>query len=564
MKYGLLNQRSPLYLAREWAELNDLYAGGYTIAKSARRYLPKYLNESPSRYEERVKSASYVNYVGMICDFFASNLFSQELRVQPASDATRPDTLGAVPMPDDFYEVFSSDADRCGNSFAKVMRMAFLMAILKGKALIAIDFPSQAEIGVQPVNRKEEEDIGADRGYVYEIPAEEMIDWEMKTDKEDEFSWCILKRIVSRRASVSVDRDLVYEEFKVWEVDEGDGTETPVVKCTLYKTPPHKPTERYDDDLEVAGTDVPVSGFKRIPIIEMEIPIGLWVGNKIGPIAKEHFQRRSALVSAENKSLMAVPWVKLGPEVSAPGDAMPSEAQQDPNRGRDPINQFKSKGWMIMGKDDNIGFAEPAGSSYELTQKELEKLIDEMFRIVHQMAHSVSNTKSGMYRSAASKMQDRFTTEIILSAYGSYVKDASKKVYNTIAEARGESVVWNAVGLDKYDLEDRTTLIQEATALSVLELPSKTFRKEYLFRLGNSLLGNVPPETQAVIKKELEDAVDAEGELRDVASLNMVTPQPGQDGSIPTGNAGSGSGGKKVPKRGPGGRMMGSVSVGGS
>jgi hypothetical protein len=221
---------------------------------------------------------------------------------------------------------------------------------------------------------------------------------------------------------------------------------------------------------------------------------------------------------------------------------------------------------MVLGKDDAVGFAEPAGSSYELTQKELEKLIDEMFRIVHQMAHSVSNTKTGMYRSAASKMQDRFTTEIILSAYGSYVKDASRKIYNNLSEARGENVVWNAVGLDKYDLEDRTTLIQEATALSLLELPSKTFRKEYLFRTANSLLGSVPPETQAVIKQELEDAVDAEGTLRDVASLGMVNPPPEADGKFDDkvpGSGGSDGAAKRVPKRGAGGRVMGSVSVGG-
>jgi len=239
--------------------------------------------------------------------------------------------------------------------------------------------------------------------------------------------------------------------------------------------------------------------FKQIPILELDVPAGLWVGNKLGVLAREHFQRRSALNAAENKSLFAIPYVKLGPEVTAPGAAMPAEVQQNPNRGRDPRGEFNRRGYVVLGKDDGIGFAEPTGSAYDLVDKQLEKLVDEMFRVVHQMASSVSATKQALARAAASKAEDRRATEIVLAAYGALVRDFAKRIYDCLSAARGESVVWTAHGLDKFELDDRDSILKEALALDAIAIPSTTFRQTYKTKIALALVGNVPPETQDVI-----------------------------------------------------------------
>jgi len=160
MKLRILAQQNPEYRFRMWREIDDFYQGGYDLQKRAHHYLPKLVNEKDELYSERIKLASYINYLGSITDFFVANLFSQELVVQPASDAKDKNTLGTEPFPDQFYEVFSADADRQGNSLAKVMRGCFLTALLKKRALITIDFPSQAEVETQPINRAEEEALG--------------------------------------------------------------------------------------------------------------------------------------------------------------------------------------------------------------------------------------------------------------------------------------------------------------------------------------------------------------------------------------------------------------------
>jgi hypothetical protein len=502
MKYGTLCQRNPAYTARRWEELGDLYVGGYALVEKASQYMPRFVGETPERYRERLSAASYLAYMGQIADYFVANLFAQELTLTQAADAGDPETPGGVPDDDGFWTTFAHDADLRGTSFVRLLRQLFTTALVKGKALLAVDLPSSSEA---PANLAEEEASGRLRGYAFETAPEELIDWEH--DEEGGFAWAILHRAIVRRATPADARDRVVEEFKVWLKDGA------TARWELYRTKPHKPNDAIKDD-----EDVPLAGqgrttFRRVPLLEITMPPGLWVGNKIGTLAREHFQRRSALNAAENKSLFAIPYVKLGPEVTAPGAALPSEAQQNPNRGRDPRGEFNRKGYVVLGKDDDIGFAEPAGHAYELVDGQLERLVDEMFRIVHQMASSVAATKTALGRAGVSKAEDRRATEIVLGAYGALVRDFAVRVYGCLAAARGEDVVWTPHGLDKFELEDRDAILKEALALDAISIPSPTFKKLYKTKLAYALVGNVPPETQETIREEIEEGVEHEATL---------------------------------------------------
>ena len=530
MKYGTLRQRNPAYTEARWEELGDLYVGGYALVDKAARYMPKFVGESRERYRERLSAASYVAYMGQIADYFVANLFSQELTLTQAADAKDPATAGSTPAGDGFWEEFAHNADLRGASFVKLVREVLTTALIKGKSLVVVDLPASG--AGAPANLAEEEASGEARGYAFEAAPEELIDWE--PDDRGGFAWAILHRMLVRRESPAGARDRVVEEFKVW-THEGE-----FAIWELFRTAPYKPGQPPKDDDEVPPAGGGTTTFREIPVLELAVPPGLWVGNKLGVLAREHFTRRSALNAAENKSLFAVPYVKLGPEVTAPGSAMPSEVQQNPSRGRDPRGEFNRKGYVVLGKDDAIGFAEPVGAAYELVDKQLEKLVDEMFRVVHQMASSVSATKQALGRAAASKAEDRRATEIVLAAYGALVRDFAKRIYDCLAAARGEKVVWTVHGLDKFELEDRDSFLKEALSLDAIAIPSATFRKTYKTKIALALVGNVPPETQDVIREEIEKGVEQEGELDAAAHGPGQEPdeddeRPGQDDSAPPG-----------------------------
>ena len=504
MKYGVLNQCSPDYAGGTWQELDDLYSGGYVMARNAKAYLPQLPGESADRYGARLTAAGYVSYLGQIVDYFTSTLFSQDLAVTEAADADNPGTPGGQ-SDTDFYSAFSNNADLQGGAFAQVEKLVFRTALLKKKGILACDFPSIAE-GANLVSLADEDQIGTRRAYCFELPIEQLIDWEY--DKFGQFQYCVLKRVTNRReAPEDVRGSAVTEEFKVWRCTANAAT------WETYRVS-RKADEQIADDRDLSIVDKGTTSFQAIPLVEFVVPDGLWIGNKIGTLAKEHFQRRTALVAAEYKSLVAIPYIKRGPEISAVGEAMPSETQQSPYRGANPVGQMNAKGWVEIGSGDELGFAEPAGTCYELIGTELKELKTEMFRVVHQMAASVDQTSGMQNRSGQSKKEDRSAESRVLGALGQLVRDHSKRVFATISVARGESVIWTPRGLDRYETDDRTALLAESVQVDLVAIPSTTFKKEYKTQLALRLVANAPAATQDTIRQEIIDGVQAEGDLK--------------------------------------------------
>ena len=525
MRYDLLSQRHPDYRGAMWEELTDLYEGGYRIAKNAKTYLPQLVGERPERWEERRRSTGYLGYLGQIVDFFAAQLFSQEIAVTPAADAQNRDTPGTLPDVN-YYGAFAQNVDLAGHSFQDLCRRAFVAAILKQRALVAVDFP---KVDQTPQSLADEAAIGSSRAYAFCVPIETLIDW--KLDAFGRFEWAILQTVENERKTPAGGRDIVTERFKIWTMTNGLAS-FEVHQFVYNRSEPPKA------DTESVVVDRDITSFPAIPLVLLDVPLGLWVGNKVGPIAKEHFQRRSALVAAQNKSLVAIPVVKKGPEMGAMGGAVPAEIQQKASRGNDPVSKFAAAGYVEIGKDDDIYFAEPMGLAYQLANKELIELKDEMFRVVHQMAAAVTNNSASLGRSGQSKQKDGEATAVVLGAFGSMLREFAKRIYETVSAARGESVVWTPRGLDNYQGEERADLIAEATSMALVDIPSLTFQQTYKTAIATKLAPNLPPDTQETIRQEIvkgvADAQARKEKLQAAADKAAMAPKP--DPAAPANN----------------------------
>lgn len=530
MKYGLLNQRNPEYRASLWSKLEDLYAGGFQILERASLYIPRQVDESEERYKERLEHAEYAGYLGMVVDAYAANLFAQEPVVS---------TEGREKL-DAYWQTFSKNANLKGDDVSRVLREVFTNALLKQRSYIACDFPAT---DVVPNTRADEDALGGSRGYAFELCPEELVDWgygdvvrrvvPLSDGAQVEysfglFSWAILRREICKRESPEDNRDTFVEEFRVWRVDQ-EGRAV----WTLFRTPPRKRTDsppKDDADIpQVAVGGEGVTSFRQIPIVELCIPPGLWVGNKLGPLALGLFRRRSALLASQNRSLFPIPVFKHGPEIGAVGGALPPDVQQNPSRGHDPIGTAQRLGALGIGHEDDFSFVEPKGTAHELVDKQIGDSVDEFFRIAHMMASSISATSQALGRSGASKEQDYRAMGIVLEAYGAIVKDAAIRVYDLIAEARGESIEWKVLGLDKFDVVDRAIILEEAKSLSLVSIPSPTFRAHWQTKVALALLGTTTPETQAKVEKEIEDGVSAEEQMRELMLDGMQDVEPPAD-----------------------------------
>lgn len=544
MTYGQLKLRSDEYCPELWEKLDDLYTGGFQIESRASKYIPSLIGERINRHKERLQSAAYINYFGEIVGYFISALFTQELSVTEGADSDNPRTPGGEVTPG-LYGEFAKNADGKGSPLQKVLRDLLRTAAIKKRALLMVDMPARPA-DAKIASRADEERLGLDRVWCTELPLESLIDWEC--DDQGELLWAIVNRIECKRRTPRDYRNQVVETFKVWERDEDSGQ----VSWALYRAAYPKGKRPKDND-KVDQVDAGTVSFKRIPILELCLPDDLWIGNKIGPGAIEHYQRRTSLNAAENKSLVSLPVYKKGPQVGAVGGAVPSPQQRNPAAGRDPVGKFTAMGFVEIGKDDAIEFAEPHGRCYELVDKQLDKLKDELFRVTHQMAMSVGNDAGSTRRSGESKKQDRSDIGIVLGAFGSEVRSFALKLYDTIAGARGDDVEWTAHGLDDYDTEDRAELLAEALQLNDLKIPSVTFRRLHTTRVALRIVRNAPPVTQDQIRKEIQDNISEESVTSAAPTATGGDGEPGADeaaGTAPPGALGGtepGSDGKAPP-----------------
>jgi hypothetical protein len=532
MLYSTLKQEHPDFCGGLYEELGDFYEGGHRLLCNAKKYLPKYPNEAGPVHEYRVKNLSYVNHLGQIVDYYVANLFAVEPVVTPPSDAEKESSVGSAPVDENFYTAFGNDADRKGTPFAKLARASFAELLLKRQCLVAVDLPAADPTQPKPETRADEEKMGADRAYLVAVPVEMLTDWSLD-EVTGEYDWAKLRRQYDPSEQPEDKRGFLVDEFKLWRNDNG------TIRWELYRTPPFKPDAPPSDGLDIPLHSEGVTTFKRIPLVRAELPAGLWVGNKLLSLAREHFRRRSMLMSAEDRSLVAIPWIKLGPEIPAVHDALPSDTGQGgaaSAAAAGPVSQFRSRGWTTLTDKDDIGFAEPEGKCYELTNRQLGELVDEMHRTVHQMAQSVGNTTKALGRSGKSKQQDKGATEVVLGAYGSLVRDWCAQIYGFISDARGEKVEWVAHGLDEYNLSDRDAVLKEAEKVELIceAIPSPTFKKHFKMQVALQLMGDLPPSVQDEIRDELEEAVDeAEDEAKQMheAMLEAAAnpPQPPQD-----------------------------------
>lgn len=498
--FKILDAKHADYSANQIKRLDLLYKGGYDIASNVDMFLRQLASETPASFEDRKKCVSYLPYMSDIIDNITSSLFKDEISISEASDADNTSTMGDEADDESVYKLFFQSADSKGKSLEEALRCIMTDALIHKKAYVGIDFPVVNET---PINLLEEEVLQSGRPYLYYIDPECVIDWLL--DEDGKFIWIRVKSDIVVQPSPLVP-PMHKLEYKVWERDNDVG------KWEIYRTKELKldkcPAPNDDIPMVASGT----TSFKEIPILTLELPAGLALGNKIGPICEEIFQRTSILVNNENKSLNAMRVVFLGDEQPAPGGPIPSMTQENPFRHLSLLSDWESKGIAVLGANDKMEVIESEGHAFKIVSEQIDGLIEKLKEVVHQMASSASSHTKALGRSASSKQEDRISTEILLTAYGNLLRDFIKQIMVCISTARGESIVWTVDGLDNFSIIDRDQLILEAKQFSGITDASKslTFSRLYTEKVYLALLDGSSHEDALAIREEIMNSIDEE------------------------------------------------------
>ena len=537
MRYKQLNATHPLYDGRFLEKYRLLYEGGEEILKSqnAAIFITARAGETNVHYQDRLNQATYKNYMAEIVNDFVATLFSKQLMIAANNPASNKEDID-ITIPS-FYNEFWTDADRCGNPLDKVIRGTFCDALVYKVGYIGVDFPYSEGT---PQSLLDEEAAGTDRAYLVPIDPSSVIDWE--ENAFGEFKWVVLRREEVSRDGLEGTRDTKRIVFKTWKVDALSGEVSWAEWAFSCKTH-REPAKEEEGELISSGT----VSFKRIPVLKLKCSTELYVGGLIGPSVANIFSRTSGLIAAENKNLHPTLVFKEGPEVGA--DKAISELAMDTSRGGRASRAAEQRGAVRIAFSDELDYVEPSGNSYEIVYKQIQDEIDEIHRISHTMANSITTTSKASAASGISKAHDNLTKETVLNAYAEMLKAFLKVLYDTVAEGRNEAPFdWRFIGMDNFRVVDAEQTYKEATDLLAINVPSADFKILQYMTAVQLLMPNLDAAALEAIKVQVAAGVVKEETKRE---LEASLPKLVRTGNEKAMNTKSRAVTKTAPRRNP-------------
>jgi hypothetical protein len=485
-----LNKRSPehqLY-AQAWEDCDILASGGIRLKNAAVSFLARAPKELYDVWAERVKRMTYQPILSTIIGWYTAQLWRRnpEIVIRPAGNATTPSgaaTPGAAIQPaayDKWYDSFLTNCDRAGTSYNDFHRQTFRSMLMYGRAWVLTDLPKAS---APPANRAEEQEAGLDQPYVIAYSPHDVPNWGV--DETGNLDWCVIKAITDNRTFLGDEGPVVrwyYFDRRNYQVFEWRGTEQVVSERDangfLSKTymrlldPSGNAIMAEDATAELVdeGTHA-LAGMNRVPVRRITVPDELWLANRAYLQLIDHLNQDNSL--AWGLFMGNIPM----PIVFSDGDPGPLTISQ--------------VGFLQFGQADKFEWAAPPAASYELSQRRLESLREEIYRSFYLQAQGRSSSASASSQSGYSKEMDMMPANEILNGFGDKLIKAMQDVFADVVAARGDG---DKITLDVSGFTFETKPITESIAVAEemqdlgIFADSKTLEKEAKIRVATDFL----------------------------------------------------------------------------
>lgn len=498
--YADFKERHPDYLPELWKRYRAFYAGGRKLLEDEElmdEVFPKHLREEADVYKERKRRAFYIPYAGQVVDSIVAALTYRPITVAPYKDGSEPDEDGKrEENPDEFYQEFYDNCAAPGSvpmSVNQLARVQIQESLQIGRSWTLVDLPAAPERTEEdPPTVAQAEAEGLRAAYAVPVPAECVVNWE--EDKSGQLVAVLIRDEERKWAGLGSTRDTVKEIYTYYD-------ETSWERWSITHKVDVEPKDEDPMTFEGGGDH----SFGRVPVTRLNLPDGLHAMGKIESIAREHFNKRNAVSWSQLKNLLPIMYGKV-----ARGPLDPDGAEGTVNL----LNQPYGPGRMlVIGAEDEIGYAAPDAGVYESALADLSNLRDEMHRVLHAMAQSVDNSGAALQRSGESKSEDKEAMNVVLRHLGMFVRDHVKDVHVLVHAGRADDQAtdWDICGMDEFTDTSVTELVEQALSVETVTIPSQTFQVAYKVKVSKALLGkDTNQQILDRIKKELEENIKPE------------------------------------------------------
>lgn len=472
MRLALLKSTHSSYDSDTWVKYESLYRGGKDFRANIGMFLHRNPLEAEDTFRQRKAESAYRSYVGPIVDYFSSQLMAAPLTVR-CNNADGSD----VESLDQFYSEFKEDADGSGTDLVDLARDAFRTALIKGSAWLLVSMPQSPDRVATLADWRAR---GLGRARVELIQPNNVLDWERGEDGE--LDWVLTYSESTPRAKLSDDRGKL---LSTWRYYDRTSVET-------FERRWDPRVDRSDPEQDVPSIGKIDHGFSRVPLVQLNLPRGLWLLNRVAEAQIEHFRLSAGLTWAIRRTCYAMPVFKM----------------TGGNAGEGPV--MGSGQFLVIGTDDDVTWLSPPSAPFQVIADEAKSQKDEIYRVANQMANGVDNNAAAVGRSAQSKHADSASTEVCLLAYGAVVREALEKIYDTVSDGRGDQVRWRIGGLDRFNLNDPLSVVESAVKAQDLNVPSATFKKELLIHTADALMPSLTQDKKDAIRSEISMGIDGQ------------------------------------------------------
>lgn len=477
MKYAELNALHPLYDAESWADNVALYRGGKAFHARIGNFLFKNSIEDPEQYQQRCKEATYRPYIGSICKYFTAFLFSASF------DIRRKDRESGQPLPadsNDFYSKWKEEVAR-NCDLVEFLHERMTQTMQKAAAHWIVEFPNL--VTTQPRNMAEFHEQDAGRVTLRRVDREDVFDWE--SDDAGNLIWVNIHEKRCPRPNPTMGRDLVIETWRIYDA----------TRVTTYQVQ-YKKTQRPQPEQEILMLSQEPHGSKQVPLVTLNLQDGLCPVEEAKDGVLDEFRLRNAINWNIKQTCYAMPVFNVENQAHMP--------VMGPGYG------------LVLGPvgKEDMNWRAPPTEHLALAAKEKDSAREELYRITHQLALAVENNSAAIGRSGESKQSDAAATKVVLNAFGGALKKAMEETFEIISNGRGDvNTVFSVEGLDTFDTDEVTVLLEQVAEVQTLQIPSKTLRKETSKRAALSLVKDAEQSVKDQICEEIDEGVDAQGEM---------------------------------------------------
>ena len=505
----LLDQKHGCYQAEKWEKYQALYEGGDAFKKLLPKFLPKRPEEKPVKYQYRLDQAFYRSLMNGAINQFPAQLFQAPFAVR-AVNAQR-----EAVEPDDFYTQFKEDCDGKGTDLVDFLREVVKEAMVKKLCWAVAEFPRGQEQRAT-LSAGEYQSRGLGRAIVKMVRPDDVYDWE--TDEYGRLVWVLAHSETRKRMGIDQARGgQVTETWTLYDAQD----------VTVYQVS-YDPSKPPKDDAPIPQVDRYAHGYAEVPVLCLELPIGLWIADIGADAQLQHFRMSNFLGYALGQTCFPVPVMKVEPDNEPPKPG-PGDA-------------------LMMGPTEGLSFAGPSAESFDVLAREVDKQELVFYRLCHQGNLANENSEAAAGRSADSKIQDDMATEVFLHAVASHVKDFVERLYSLNSAGRGETYTWSVEGLNTFRVSAASDVVAVTAQALMIGVQSPTFIRELHKKVVSVTLDdNLIQSTKDKINSEIDAS---NPELTPLRSPGFNNEQ-GSTNQQTSGNADSTNGAPDIAKELP-------------